>query len=267
LLRAVGHGTFVAMKTEMTGRAAEQTRATAQPQPPAEPFAAPADATALASAAAKLQARASGARTSGRRRAPTLFLLTDDARLADPVAAAARLPRGAAVIARARDADALGRLVAALVPICRRRHVALIVANDPRLALRHRAGVHLSEVRCRSRGLAALGLPRGRRRQRLLVAAAHSLPALLRAGRLGAAAVLLSPVFATASHPGARPLGAIRFAAAIRAARRKGLRAAVIALGGVTADTARQAMMAGADGLAAIGALAGRDSTRRGDAP
>lgn len=193
------------------------------------------------------------------RRAPALFLLTDDERLRDPVAAVARLPRGAAVIARARDADALGHLVATLTPICRRRGIALIVANDARLALRHgAAGVHLSEAHCRLPGVTAIGLQRRERHRRrlLLIAAAHSLPAMLRADRLGAAAVLLSPVFATESHPGARPLGTLRFAALVHAARRKGLSAAVIALGGVAAANMRRAMRAGADGFAAIGALA-----------
>lgn len=217
-------------------------------------------ATALASAAAKLQARGPGSRARrSRRRIPALFLVTDDDRLADPLAAVRRLPRGAAVIARARDATELSQLVAALAPVCRRRGVALIVANDIRLALRYgAAGVHVSERGCRRRSVAALGLaqkgPRGRRF--LVTAAAHSLPAMLRAQRLGAAVVVLSPAFPTQSHPGVRPLGAVRFAALIRAARRKGLRAAVVALGGVTAATAQRLAQAGAGGLAAVGALA-----------
>lgn len=219
--------------------------------------AASAGATALASAAAKLQART---RHAPRARIPALFLLTDDARLPDPVAAVQRLPRGAAVIARARDRDALDALVAALVPVCRRRGVALIVAGDVRLALRHGAdGVHLSESLCRRHSAAAaLALPPAGRSARplLLTAAAHSLPAVLRAGRLGATAVLLSPVFATQSHPGARPLGAIRLAALIRATRRKGVGATVVALGGVTPTTARRLADSGVGGVAAIGALA-----------
>jgi thiamine-phosphate pyrophosphorylase len=202
---------------------------------------------ALASAAAKLQTRATA------RRVPALFLLTDDERVRDPVVAVNRLPRGAAVIVRARDEHALRRLVAALAPVCRRRGVALIVAGDAWLALRHgAAGVHLSERQARR----ACPLAGGSGSRLFVTAAAHSLPALLRAERLGAAAILLSPVFATASHPGARPLGTVRFAALVRAARHKNVGAALIALGGVTPDKAHRLIAAGADGFAAIGALA-----------
>jgi thiamine-phosphate pyrophosphorylase len=202
---------------------------------------------ALASAATKLQTRATA------QRGPALFLLTDDERVRDPVAAVNRLPRGAAVIARARDEDALRQLVSALAPVCRRRGVALIVAGDVRLALRHgAAGVHLSE----RQGRRGRPLARGSDARLFVTAAAHSLPALLRAERLGASAILLSPVFATASHPGARPLGAIRFAALVRAARRRNVGAALIALGGVTPERAQRLIAAGADGFAAIGALA-----------
>jgi thiamine-phosphate pyrophosphorylase len=226
-----------------------------------------ASATALASAAAKLQACKTRERGQ---RLPTLFLLTDDERLPDPAAAVRKLPRGgsscrlrarAAVIARARNPHELEILVRAIAPICRRRGVALIVANDARLAHRYGAdGVHLSEERSRGGNLASLALPRrgSRGRQRLLLTgAAHSFPALLRAVRIGADAVLLSPAFATESHPDARPLGIIRFAAIVRAARRMKIRTPLIALGGVTAGQAQRLTQAGANGLAAIGALAG----------
>jgi len=223
-------------------------------------------ATALASAARKLQAR----EPRRRQRVPNLVLFTDEERLADPVAAVATLPRGtiarseprgrAAVVVRARESDSREGLVRVLAPLCRRRGIALIVAGDVRLALRiGAAGVHLSEAAVRRRGLSALALPRrgAKGARRLLVTmAAHSLAAVLRAHRLGADAVFLSPAFATGSHPGRRPLGGVRFAALIRTARRAGARAPVLALGGVTAATAKPLRNARADGLAAVGALA-----------
>jgi thiamine-phosphate pyrophosphorylase len=224
-------------------------------------------AVALASAARKLQAGEPGRRE---RRVPDLVLFTDEERLADPAAAIEHLPRGtmarnrpcgrAAVVVRARNGDSREALIRALAPLCRRRGVALIVAGDVRLALRiGAAGVHLSEAAVRGRGLSALALPRrgAKGARRLLVTmAAHSLAAVLRAQRLGADAVFLSPAFATGSHPGRRPLGGVRFAALIRAARRDGARTPVLALGGVTAATAKSLRNARADGLAAVGALA-----------
>ena len=61
----------------------------------------------------------------------------------------------------------------------------------------------------------------------------HSLRELARAH--GAVALLLSPAFATRSHPGAKPLGPLRFR--VLAARAQ---APVIALGGMNARTAQR---------------------------
>ncbi len=81
-----------------------------------------------------------------------------------------------------------------------------------------------------------------------MTAAAHDAAAIRRAARHGAHAVLLSPVFATASHPGAPSLGPLRFA---RLARCSPI--PVYALGGITAETARRLAGSGAVGLAGIG--------------
>jgi thiamine-phosphate pyrophosphorylase len=71
---------------------------------------------------------------------------------------------------------------------------------------------------------------------------------------LRAAAALVSPAFATASHPGAPGLGPLRWAAlAARAPR--GL--AVVALGGLTSQTAARLPRCRLAGLAAIGAWGG----------
>jgi thiamine-phosphate pyrophosphorylase len=113
-------------------------------------------------------------------------------------------------------------------------------------------GVHFSEATFRHRVCGKR--PGAKRRHYIITAAAHSYPALLRAARLGADAVLLSPVFATASHPGARPLGAVRFAACARKLRRASA-VPIIALGGIRASNAQRVAGAGAAGFAAIGAL------------
>ncbi|MSP67382.1 MAG: thiamine phosphate synthase [Alphaproteobacteria bacterium] len=177
---------------------------------------------------------------------PALILMTDARRLPDPAAAIRRLPRGAAVILRHPEARARAALAIALLPLCRRRGVRLLIAADAALARRLRAdGVHLPEAML---GRARLG-PRPRRW--LVTAAAHGARGLRAAAGAGADAVLLAPVFRTPSHPEVPPLGVLRFAALVRAARLP-----VYALGGIDALAAARLRGSGAVGIAAIGALA-----------
>ncbi len=135
---------------------------------------------------------------------PRRVFLTDDDRVADPVAVVGTLPPGSVVIARSRAANRVPKLVAALRPICRARGVFLLAATDIRAA---RAldvdGVHLSEVAVRRAGRSMLSFPTNW----LVTAAAHSPAAVKCAARLGADIVLISPVFPTDSHPGATTLG------------------------------------------------------------
>ena len=85
------------------------------------------------------------------------------------------------------------------------------------------------------------------RRGLLHLATAHDLHEIGLANRLGADAVLLSPVFATRSHPGGEVLGAARF----RLLAQHCL-APVIAMGGMDAGKAR---VLGCDRWAAIDGL------------
>jgi thiamine-phosphate pyrophosphorylase len=179
--------------------------------------------------------------------------MTDSRRLADPAAAIAGLPRGSAVILRHYEDPAREALGRRLLELSRGAGVRLLVAGDARLAVRLRAdGLHLPEWMAR-RGTAAWR--RWRQPGWLVTAAAHSPAALWRAARAGADAALLAPVFATASHPRAEPLGVLRFAAWCRRAPLP-----VYALGGVTAATAPRLAAGGAAGIAAIGGLATRDA-------
>lgn len=178
---------------------------------------------------------------------PRLWLFTDPRRLPDPLAAAARLPRGAGIVARGLDPAMRMRLAR----LARRRRLALQVAGDGRAALALRAGLHVPE-----RGAAGL-LPflaarRAGARFARLTLAAHGRGAAARARRLGADLVFLSPVFPTASHPGAPALGPLRWAAL---ARRFGC--PVAALGGVTAASAAR-LPRRAAGIGAIGELAAK---------
>ncbi len=174
---------------------------------------------------------------------PPLILMTDETRLPDPRPALDRLPRGSLLILRHRDADARRVWADRLLPVCRRRGIRLSIAGDPGLAWRCGAdGLHLSEA------AAAHRPPRPRRRCWIITAAAHSPAALRRAARIGADAALLSPVFATRSHPDSDGVGPWRFAAWTRRAP-----LAVYALGGVNGLTARRLLGGGAVGIAGIG--------------
>jgi thiamine-phosphate pyrophosphorylase len=179
---------------------------------------------------------------------PSLILLTDPARLPDPLPYLDRLPRGGAVVLR--EPDPARRAIAArrLLRACRRRGLKVLIAGDPRLAFAIGAdGVHWPEAHVKRLAGAARRLHPGW----LITAAAHSPAALRLAARAGADAALLSPVFATRSHPEAPMLGAVRFAGWVWAAPLP-----VYALGGVDAKTARRLMPTNAVGLAAIGGLA-----------
>jgi thiamine-phosphate pyrophosphorylase len=198
------------------------------------------------------------------RRLPSLILVTDSERLPEPLSAVLGLPPGSAVILRDPDPKRRRRLARALSRACRARRVLLIVADDAALAHHVRAdGLHLSERRVATPVVRGGGW-RYRRPRWIVTGAAHSERALMTAARRGLDAALLSPVFETASHPGGRPLGPRRFAAASLASP-----IPVYALGGVTEATARGLFRSGAIGIAALGALAPKRKrrTRRLEAP
>ena len=166
-------------------------------------------------------ARRVKARRGGRATAPALWLFTDDTRLPDPLPAIGRLPTGlSGVVFRHDDWPDRSALARKVARLCRARGIVLSVAGDWRLAAAVGAGVHLRGGRLPS------GLPRSLPRS---TASAHGVAEAVRARRAGAALVFLSPVFATASHAGARPLRATGWN---RLARGAGPGAA--ALGGVS---------------------------------
>jgi len=181
---------------------------------------------------------------------PARLLVTDARRLPDPLPAIRRLDRGDGVLFRHYELPhgerlALLRRVALL---CRRHGLVLLVAGDARLARAAAAdGLHLPQAQIgRARAAGRAGL-------QLLTMAAHDAGAVRRAARSGADAVLISPVFATASHPEAAPLGVLRFAALAAGARRQGLQ--VYALGGMSPASFVRLRHLPLAGYAAIGAL------------
>jgi thiamine-phosphate pyrophosphorylase len=177
---------------------------------------------------------------------PSLVLMTDDERLADPLAAARALPRGSMVVARSRDAGRLSELSRALLKIARRHGLAVLIAGDPLLAAQLGAdGVHLPEARA---GEAAYW--RARLSTMMITASAHSYRALSNMRIAPVDAVFLSPVFFTKSHTDrvVQPASRTNFIA--RAAGKP-----VYALGGIDARNARLLSPGIFTGIAAIGAL------------
>ena len=166
-----------------------------------------------------------------------LVLFTDDSGR-DWAAAARRLPRGSAVVIRARDDGARAALFERLSPL---PGLKLLIAGDPVLAA-GADGLHLPQARAHEAAHWRVRHP-----DWMITASAHSLRALMTLAHVDAA--FLSPVFATASHPGAATLGAAR-AAFIAAASP----VPVYALGGIDGRNASLLAPAFA-GIAAITAL------------
>lgn len=169
---------------------------------------------------------------------PACWLFTDE-RLGgacpdDPLwRCVAHLPRGAGIVFRhyGWPMPARQRLLDALARIARRRGLFLVGSR----ILGAPDGNHWPATGKRIYG-------RG-----LTTAAAHGRREVTQAFRAGADMVFLSPVFASASHPGKAPLGPLRFGLAAR-----GASGPVLALGGMTRARFRQMQALGACGFGAI---------------
>lgn len=177
-----------------------------------------------------------------RKNLPALWLMTDERLpVAALLAAAGRLPKGRAgiVFRHYRTAPPERRaLFEALRGIARRRRLVLMLAGPVRHAAGWRAdGAHSRDLRRATRGL-------------LKSHPVHDAREAVAARRAGADLCFVSPLFATRSHPGGRPLGPVRFAALARQ-----VRAPVMALGGVRAVHAGRLGSLGATGWAAIDGL------------
>lgn len=177
---------------------------------------------------------------------PRLVFMTDDARVKDPVAAIARLPRDSLIVFRdygVADRKVLGR---AVVKAAHARGHKVLVAGDWRLAWALGAdGVHLPEYQAQQAGQL-----KRRRPDWIVTAAAHSASAVRKATRAGVDAVFLSPIFPTQSHGRVAGIGVVRATHIINQAQ-----VPVYALGGVDAKTARLLQGTRLYGFAAIGAL------------
>jgi thiamine-phosphate pyrophosphorylase len=170
---------------------------------------------------------------------PPILYLTDPARTPDPVATASRLSSWHGLVYRHYGQPGHEQVAADLAIVCRRRHVTLLIANDPMLAMQVGAdGVHWPFA-------AKAKACRWRNRFALMTVSAHTPEQLRLLQNAGFDAALLSTVFPSASPSARKPLGAMKFRTLSRASTLP-----VYALGGVHAGTA--AYVAPVAGIAAI---------------
>lgn len=162
----------------------------------------------------------------------------------DPAAIARAAPKGIGVIYRHFGRPDAPDMAKKLASIARDRRQTLLIGSDPVLAERvGAAGVHWAE-RC-------LDTARAWRRKfphRVMTIATHSPGAVRRAAALRPDAVFLSPIAASRSASGGKPLGFPRLAAMARSAP-----VPSIALGGLTTPLlAQRAMTDGVAGVASV---------------
>lgn len=172
-------------------------------------------------------------RTRHPRSWPRSWLMTDE-RVGEGLwDALARLPKGGGVIFRhyATQPNERRALFARVRRMARKRGLTLIVAGS---VLAGANGIHGRHAR-RGHGL--------------LTRPVHSRTEAIAAQKAGADLIVVSPVFQTRSHPGARGLGPVRMGLMLR-----GIDLPVIALGGMDARRLKRLAPLKLHGWAAIDA-------------
>ncbi|WP_235285137.1 thiamine phosphate synthase [Thalassospira sp. HJ] len=178
--------------------------------------------------------------------------MTDDQRMPNPEAAIPALPRDSMVIFRHYDHPRRFQIAASLRTICRAKGIPFLVANDVSLALRLDAdGMHFPEYRA----LTDPGIYQRIPEYFLHTSACHSLQTIRRLALLPKQirpdSVLISPIFATQSHPGAKPMSNNKANQMIRACQQANM--VPIGLGGISAQTIRNLRTSALASVAGIG--------------
>lgn len=178
-------------------------------------------------------------------RLPSLFLMTDADRGPDVFRAIRGLRSGAGVVLRHYRSPKRARLAKRLSRYCRARGLVFLVAGDADLARTVGAhGLHLPTWALRNSDRdtnAKIG------RDWILTASVHNYPELGSALRFGVSAIILSPIFATPSHPDRKAMGPLT---AARIARLSSV--PVIALGGMSKRTVPRLRHCGLNGVAGV---------------
>lgn len=170
---------------------------------------------------------------------PNFWLMTDERQGEDLWRALGALPRGAGVIVRHYrwPLPARRALFARIERVARQNGLVVIRAGADRLSWREQ-GLH--------------GRMPGGRGNVIRTWPAHNLREILAGIRAGADAILVSPIFATRTHPDSPALGISRAGLMVNIARATHPSAKLIALGGVNAQNFRQLRQIGFDGWAGI---------------
>lgn len=147
------------------------------------------------------------------------------------------------------DAERWQRLVAEAVQLCRDAGADVLINGDIDLAAQHACGVHLRSAQLDDPEVAP-AIDKHRQSGRMLAASCHTVHDLVRAQELGCAFVVLGPVLATATHPGASGIGWEAFSR-----MRERVSLPIYALGGMHTGDIPTARRHGAQGIAAITGL------------
>ena len=182
--------------------------------------------------------------------APTRYLVSPET--VEPEAFLARLDRALAAGLRRVQLRVRGLPAARLAPLareaaarCRARGAELLVNGEPGLAADLGVGLHLP-----ARDLMALSALPALAPGQHVAASCHDADQLARAEQLGVHFVVLGPVRATESHPGAETLGWDRFSLL-----REGVSLPMYAIGGMKPADVAVARRHGAQGVAGIRGL------------
>jgi len=169
--------------------------------------------------------------------------MTDETRSGQLTGVIERMPKDSVLIFRHYGITDRALAARQVVRACHKRHIRCLIAADALLARRCKAdGVHLPEHMLRGapvRRFAPIGW--------WVTGAAHCRASVRRAQSRNLTAVLLSPVFASRSHPEGKLLGTLAFATIAHSTR-----IPLIALGGVHPHHFRRLAAAGACGVAGI---------------
>lgn len=193
---------------------------------------------------------------------PPIVLMTDDQRLPDPHPAIKLLTHDSMVVFRHYDHPDRVQLAQSLRRLCKARKIPFLVANDLALALRISAdGIHLPEYRIRQ----SPGIYHQIAREMLVTSACHSLSTLrhfaLLPPRYRPDGILISPLFATRSHPGAASLSPAQIRHMAMQCHQLGI--VPIGLGGINRETCRFLRSSLLASLAGIGFSAAHPVSQR----
>jgi thiamine-phosphate pyrophosphorylase len=158
---------------------------------------------------------------------PLFLFLSDGERLKDPTSIVERLPMQCGVVLRDYENPDRLKLIQNITKKTQNRNLVMFLANSGG----EKPNKHHNEPRSNNEHWpnTAKGGQRKRSRGQLITTSAHNMGELGRANRLNVNAVLISPVFATSSHPDKKPLNIHRFVRLARLAKTH-----VYALGGIS---------------------------------